>query len=170
MKRLALLAGAAVALVVVFLLVAQTPPFRRMVLRYVVAEVQRRFALRVDATRLDYNLATLTIGLADLRLAADRTVATPFFEADYVRVVLPSRVLSGIIAFDDIAVTNGRIHIVRDRDGRVNIPAPSGTPAGPPAALDVRHLSAPRLVVDITDLRNDIAVAVPGVTVDVGRD
>jgi uncharacterized protein involved in outer membrane biogenesis len=170
MKRLALLAGAAVALVVVFLLVAQTPPFRRLVLRYVIGEVQRRFAMRVDATRLDYNLATLTIGLADLRLAADRTAGTPFFEADYVRVVLPSRVLGGVLAFDDIAVTNGRIHVLRDRDGRMNIPEPSGTPSGPPAALDVRRLSAPSLVVDFTDLRNDIAAAVPGITLDIGRD
>src|SRR5262245_18685066 len=148
MKRLALLAAAAVALVVVFVLVVQTPPFRRLVLRYVIDQVQRRYALRIDAARLDYNLATLTLGLADVRLAADRTPTEPFFEAVYVGVDVPSRVLSGTIAFDDIAVTNGRIHIVRDRDGRLNTPESSNTPSGEPAALDVRRLSAPRLQIE----------------------
>ena len=170
MKRLALLAAAAVALVVVFVLVAHTPPFRRMILRYVVNEVQRRYAMRIDASRLDYNLATLTIGLADVRLAADRTPTEPFFEAAYIGVDLPSRVLSGAMAFDDMAITNGRIHIVRDRDGRLNIPESSSTPAGEPAALDVRHVSAPRLVVDVADAHNDVAVAIPGLTLDIGRD
>jgi hypothetical protein len=102
MKRLGLLAAAAVALVVVFVLVAHTPPFRRLVLRYVVSEVQRRYAIRVDASRLDYNLAALTLGLADVRLAADRTPSAPFFEASYIGVALPSRVLVGTSAFDDI--------------------------------------------------------------------
>jgi len=97
MKRLGLVAAAAVSLVVVFVLVAHTPPFRRLVLRYVIDEVQRRYAMRIDAARLDYNLASLTLGLADVRLAAERTPSAPFFEADYIRVALPSRVLVGTI-------------------------------------------------------------------------
>ena len=80
MKRLALLAAAAVALVVVFVLVVHTPAFRRMVLRYMVAEVRRRYAIRIEAARLDYNLVALTIGLAQVRLAADRT-PVPIFRS-----------------------------------------------------------------------------------------
>src|SRR5262245_13976366 len=170
MKRLGLLAAAAVALVVVFVLVAHTPPFRRLVFRYVVSEVQRRYAMRVDASRLDYNLAALTIGLADVRLAADRTPSAPFFEAGYVQVALPSRALLGTIAFDDIAVTNGRIHIVRARDGRMNIPEANEAPSGEPAALDIRRLSAPRLLIDFADAQSDMAVTIPGVTLDIGKD
>src|SRR5262245_33965899 len=170
MKRLGLLAAAAVALVVVFVLVVHTPPFRRLVLRYVIAEVQRRYAMRVDASRLDYNLAALTLGLADVRLAADRTPSTPFFEAGYVQVALPSGALLGTIAFDDIAVTNGRIHIVRDRDGRMNIPESGQTPSGETAAIDIRRLSAPRLLVDFADAPNDVAVTIPAVTLGIGRD
>ncbi len=170
MKRLGLLAAAAVALVVVFVLVAHTPPFRRLVLRYVISEVQRRYAMRIDAERLDYNLATLTLGLADIRLAADRTPLTPFFEADYVRVALPSRALLGAIAFDDITVTSGRIHLVRDRDGRMNIPESGETRSGEPAALDVRRFLAARLLVDFTDAQNDVAVTIPAVTLDIGKD
>src|SRR5678815_1474151 len=146
MKRLGLLAAAAVVLVVAFVLVVHTPPFRRLVLRYVIGEVQRRYALRIDASRLDYNLAALTLGLADVRLAAERTPSAPFFEADYVRVALPSRALTGAIAFDDITVTSGRIHLLRDPDGRMNIPESGETPSGEPAALDIRRFSAPRLL------------------------
>jgi len=170
MKRLALLAAAAVALVVVFVLVAHTPPFRRLVLRYVISEVERRYAIRIDAERLDYNLAALTLGLADVRLAADRTRLTPFFEADYVRVALPSRALVGTIAFDEITVSSGRIHLVRDRDGRMNIPESGETSSGEPAALDLRRLLAERLLVDFTDAQNNVAVAIPAVTLDIGKD
>src|SRR5262245_32939283 len=170
MKRLWLLAAGAVALVVVFVLVAQTPPFRRLVLRYVISEVQRQYAMRIEASRLDYNLATLTLGLADLRLAADRTPLAPFFEADYIQVAFPSRVLVGTIAFDDITVTSGQIHLVRDRDGRMNIPESGETPSGEPAALDIRRFSASRLLVDFTDAQNDVAVTIPAVTLDIGRD
>ena len=74
------------------------------------------------------------------------------------------------MAFDDMAITNGRIHIVRDRDGRLNLPESSNTPAGEPAALDVRRVSAPRLLVDFADAQNDMAVAIPGLTLDIGRD
>ena len=170
MKRLGLVAAAAVALAVVFVLVVHTPPFRRLALRYVIGEVQRRYAMRIEAARLDYNLAALTLGLADVRLAADRSPSAPFFEAGYIAVALPSRVLVGTIAFDEIAVTGGRIHLVRDRDGRMNIPESSETPSGEPAALDLRRLSAPRLLLDFTDAQNDVAVSIPGLTLDIGRD
>jgi outer membrane protein assembly factor BamA/autotransporter translocation and assembly factor TamB len=170
MKRLGLLAAAAVVLVVAFVLVAHTPPFRNLVLRYVIGEVQRRYAMRIDASRLDYNLAALTLGLADVRLAAERTPSDPFFEADYVRVALPSRALLGAIAFDDITVTSGRIHLLKAAGGRMNVPESSETPSGEPAALDIGHLSAPRLLVDFTDSENDLHVTIPGITLDVGRN
>src|ERR1051325_8155310 len=70
MRRLAITAAAVLIAVVVFVLVVHTPPVRRAVLRYVVAEVQRRYAIRIEASRLDYNLAELTIGLADVRVTA----------------------------------------------------------------------------------------------------
>jgi outer membrane protein assembly factor BamA/autotransporter translocation and assembly factor TamB len=170
MKRFWLLAAAVVALAVVFVLVAHTPPFRRFVLRYVISEVQRRYAIRIDASRLDYNLARLTLGLGEVRLAADRTPSAPFFEADYVQVAFPSRVLVGTISFDDITVTSGRIHLVGDRDGRMNIPESGETSSGEPAALDIRRLWAPRLLVDFTDAQNDVAVTIPAVTLDIGRN
>src|SRR5712691_1179414 len=169
MRRLGLVAGAVIAAVALFVLVVHTPPVRRFVLRHAIAEVQRRYAIRIEAGRLDYNLAALTIGLAQVRIAADRTPDRPFFEADYAQAALARRALMGVVAFDDIAVTNGQVHVIRDRDGRMNLPESSDTPSGEPAALDVAHLSAPRLVVDVKDAQNDLSLAIPGITLDVGR-
>ena len=76
MKRVALAAGAIVVASCLFVLAVHTPPVRRAVLRYVISEMQRRYAIRIDASRLDYNLAALTVGLADVRIAAERTPAT----------------------------------------------------------------------------------------------
>ena len=170
MKRLALVTGASVLIVALLVLVVHTPPVRRLVLRYVTAEVQRRYALRIDAARLDYNLAALTIGLAEVRLAANRTPNAPFFEADYLRAAVASRTLTGAVAFDEIAVTNGRVQVLRDANGRTNLPESSETAPGEPAPLDVARLSAPNLRIDFADAPNDLALAIPGLTVDIRPD
>ena len=180
MRRLALVAAAVLIAVGLLLLVVHTPPVRRAVLRYVVSEVQRRYAIRIEASRLDYNLAALTIGLADVRIAAERTPDRPFFEASYVRAALGPpegghylSVVSGLsrtgIAFSDVAVTNGRVRLIRDRDGRMNLPESSQTPSGEPAPLDIAHLSAPQFVVDVTDAQSDLALAIPGLTLDIAK-
>ena len=169
MKRLGLVAGAVLVAAGLFVLVVHTPPVRRAVLRYVVAEVQRRYGIRIEAERLDYNLRALTIGLSQVRIAADRTPELPFFEADYVSAALASRALTGIIAFDEIAVTGGRVKLTRDRDGRMNLPDSSETPTGEPAPLNIAHLSAPQFVIDIKDAQSDLALAIPGLTLDIGR-
>ncbi|HYS26461.1 MAG TPA: hypothetical protein VEP46_12680, partial [Vicinamibacterales bacterium] len=169
MRRLALVAGAGLVAVGLFVLVVHTPPVRRAVLRYVVAEVQRRYGIRIEAARLDYNLPALTVGLSQVRIAAQRTPELPFFQADYVSAALASRALTGIVAFDEIAVTNGHVQLTRDRDGRMNLPDSSDTPAGEPAPLNIAHLSAPRFVIDIKDAQNDLALAIPGLTLDIGR-
>ena len=57
MKRLALVAAAVLVAVALFVLVVHTPAVRRLVLRYTIAEVRRRYAIRIEAARLDYNLA-----------------------------------------------------------------------------------------------------------------
>ncbi len=169
MRRIALVAGAVLVAAGLFVLAIHTPPVRRAVLRYVVADVQRRYGIRIAAERLDYNLPALTIGLSQVRIAGERTPDLPFFEADYVRAVLASRVFAGVVAFDEVAVINGHVRLVRDADGRMNLPDSSETPAGEPSPLDIAHLSAPRFVIDIKDAQNDLALVIPGVTLDVRR-
>src|SRR2546429_2318865 len=103
MKRFARAAVAVVAAVVLFVVAVHTPPVRRMVLRYVIADVQRRYAIRIDADRLDYNLAALTVGLSNVRIVAvvrlrgsgasarQAPTETPVFPADHPRRALAAR-------------------------------------------------------------------------------
>src|SRR4051812_32498558 len=151
MKRLALAAAAIVIAAGVFVLVVHTPPVRRAVLRYAIGEMQRRYGIRIQAARLDYNLPALTLGLADVQVAAERTADRPFFQADYVRAALARRALMGLVAFDEVAITNGRVHLVRDGDGRMNLPESSEARGGEPAPLNITHLSAPQFAFDVTD-------------------
>src|SRR5436190_2350531 len=76
----------------------------------------------------------------------------------------------GLVAFDEVAITNGRVHLVRDGDGRMNLPEPSEAPGGEPAPLNITHLSAPQFAFDVTDATNDLAVTVPSLTLDIGRN
>src|SRR5688572_24310623 len=74
----------AILAVVVLVMLAHAPFVRAAALRYAVTTVQRNYGLVLQAERLDYNLARLRVGLAGLRVSAERTVNEPFFEADYV--------------------------------------------------------------------------------------
>ena len=153
----------------VLAVVVHTPAFRRLVLRYAVAEVQRRYGIRLEAERLDYNLASLTIGLAQIRISVDRSPDTPFFEADYLHASLPRRMLMGIIALDEIAVTNGFVRVVRGGDGRTNLPDSSDSRGAEPAALDIARLVAPRFRVEVQDAQTGVILQIPGVNIDIGR-
>ena len=168
-RRLALTAAALVIAAGIFVLVVHTPPVRRAVLRYVVAEVQRRYAIRIEASRLDYNLAALTLGLADVRIAAERTAATPFFQAGYVGVQLARSIFTGIIAIDQVSVSNGHMRLVRGADGRMNLPESAEASSGEPAPLNIAHVSAPRLAIDFSDTQGDLALTIPALTLDIGR-
>jgi len=168
-RRMGLLALALVFVATLIAVVVHTPAFRRLVLRYAVAEVQRRYGIRLEAARLDYNLPSLSIGLAQLRLSVDRSRDAPFFEADYLRAALARRVLTGMIALEEIAVTNGRIHIVRGGDGLTNLPESSDSRGGEPAALDIARLVAPGFRVDVQDAQTDLTLRIPGINIDIGR-
>ena len=61
-------------------------PVRQAVLRYAISSLETQFRLRIDAGRLEYNLATLSMRLAAVRIAANHTPDMPFFEADAVAV------------------------------------------------------------------------------------
>jgi len=165
---LAILA-APIVLAIVLAIVVHTPPVRGFVLRYAVAETQRRFGIRVEAARLDYNLISLSVGLAQARVTADRAGAVPLFEADYLRVSLPWRALTGVLAFDEVAITGGRVHVIRDADGRTNLPDSSGATGGAPPALDVGRLTAPRLALDVQDTPGNLRIEAPGIDIDIGQ-
>lgn len=152
----AALAGTAAALAVA----VHTPPVRRAALRYAIATVQRQYGLRIDAARLDYNLAALSVGLSDLRVFAAAS-EVPFFEARYVGATFPRSILFGEVAFRTITVTDGRVRIVRRADGTTNLPPSTASPGGEPPPLHVDDLSIPRLAIEAHDELSDVDVDVP---------
>ena len=107
----------AVAAALILVLLAHTPVARAAALRYALATVQRNYGLTLRAERLDYNLLTLRIGLAGLRVSAQGSPDEPFFEGDYASVSLPAGVFLGNVSFKDISVTNGRVLVHRRADG-----------------------------------------------------
>ena len=110
--------GVLLAAAVLLVVLVHAPFFRAAALRYAVRTVEEQYDLHLDASRLDYNLAALRIGLADLRVSALHSRDEPFITADYLSVTLPWRTVLGDVAFNDITVTNGRVSWrVEDRMG-----------------------------------------------------
>ena len=151
-RRLAVVAAALVAIGIAAVLLLHAPPVRRAALQYAIPLVEQQYGLRLEAARLDYNLAALRVGLAGLRLSAlDAAGNEPFFSADYVSVTLARQSLLGPLAFEDISVTNARVLIRRREDGTTNLPPQSDRATSDPPPLRVNRIAAARLSVDLRD-------------------
>ena len=164
-RRRAAFATAALGLFAVGLILLGHAPFvRRAALIRILPAVEEAFNLRLEASRLDYSLATLRIGLADVALSRPDMASEPFFTADYLSVVLPWRALVGEIAFRDIAVTNAHVIVRRWANGTTNLPESQDTPEtldGEPTPLRIDRLAIPELTVDIRDEQATLVVWVP---------
>ena len=163
-RRLVIALGAAVVVPVLLVALAHAPLVRGTVLRYARSLVEERYGLRLDASRLDYNLATLRIGLANLRVSALHAPEEPFVTADYLSVAVPWRILLGDVAFDDVSATNARVTVRRREDGTTNLPASSGAPAGEPAPLRIQRLQVPQLALDLRDEQTVASLWVPSIS------
>lgn len=168
-RRLLFVLAGTVAAVAALALLVHAPFVRRAVLRYALSTVQQRYGLSLEASRLDYNLAAMRIGLADLRVSA-AAGRTPFFEADYVSVVVPGGTLLGDVSFDDVSVRNGLVRIVRTADGATNLPAAGEGGEGEPAALRIARLAIVPLRVDLRDEGSGFALDVPAATVELTEE
>src|SRR5688572_32874201 len=144
MKKIGIGVAVALAAALILVLLVHTPFVRSAALRYALAMVQRDYGLTLRADRLDYNIATLRIGLAGLRVSAEGSPDEPFFEADYVSVSLPAGILAGNVAFKDISVTNGRVFVHRRADSRSNLPESEDSPGNDPPPLRVDRIDVPR--------------------------
>ncbi len=150
-RRLVVVAAALAATAAAFVLLLHAPPVRRAALRYALPAIERQYGVRLDASRLDYNLAALRIGLADVRLAAPHSLDEPFFSAEYVSVTLARTSLVGPLTFDEIAAANARVLVRRRPDGSTNLPSPPGAPADDPPPLRVNRIEVPQIAVDLRD-------------------
>src|SRR6185503_19096694 len=121
--------------------------------------------VQIEADRLDYNLATRRVRLANVKVSAAGD-AQPFFTADGIVAAASYRVFFGEVAIDDVTVTSGAVHIVRRADGTTNLPKSSGGGTGDPAPLPIARLNAPRLAVEYRDEPANITIRTPGLSVD----
>jgi outer membrane protein assembly complex protein YaeT len=164
--RTALTAVAAlVAAAILLVLLLHAPFVRRMVLGYILPTVERDYQLQLTASRLDYNLAAMRVGLADVALAAPQTPYEPFFTAAYVQVDLPWSILTGAIVFDDIGVSDGKAVIRRYADGTTNLPSGSDDAGGEPPPLRINGLDINQLSVDVNDEQTVTSLWLPALAI-----
>ena len=168
-RRLALFVVAAVLLIASAALLVHAPFVRARVLRYALATLQDQYGIRVDAARLDYNLLSLRVGLAGVRISAVGK-QPPFFEADYVSVTVPRRTLLGDVSFDEVAVTNGLVRIVRTASGEANLPESTAAAADEPEPLRIGRLQLSPLRLDVRDEAAMFSLTVPAAVVELTAD
>ena len=164
MKKIGIGIAVALAAALILVLLAHTPFVRGAALRYALATVQRNYGLTLQAERLDYNLATLRVGLAG---------AAPVGRGLAGRAVLRSGIrfgpacrpacFLGNVAFKDISVTNGRVFVHRRADGSSNLPQSEDSPGNDPPALHIDRIDVPRLAIDVRDEQADLALQVPAI-------
>jgi outer membrane protein assembly factor BamA/autotransporter translocation and assembly factor TamB len=163
-RRLALISLGLLLLVVAAVLVVHTPPVRSAALRLAIRAAFSQ-GIQLEAARLDYNLATRRVHLADVKVSAVGD-AQPFFTADDVLALGSYRVFFGEVVLDEVAVTRGSVRIVRRADGTTNLPTSSGSGTGEPAPLPIARVIAPALSVEYSDEPADVALSTPALTVD----
>jgi outer membrane protein assembly factor BamA/autotransporter translocation and assembly factor TamB len=163
-RRLVIVCLAFLLLVLVGVLAVHTPPVRSYALRVALRAALSR-GVQIDADRLDYNLATRRVRLANVKVSAAGD-AQPFFTADDVMAVASYRVFFGEVAIDDVTVTNGAVSIVRRADGTTNLPKSSGGGTGDPAPLPIARINTPRLAVEYRDEPANITLRTRAITAD----
>ena len=164
-RRLLLFVAAVVLLIAGAALLVHAPFVRARVLVYAVATLEDQYGIRVEAGRLDYNLLALRVGLSNVRVSAAGK-QLPFFEADYVAVAVPRRMLFGDVYFDEVAVNNGVVRIVRQASGQSNLPETTGDGTGEPEALRIGRIDLSPLRIDVRDEGSGFALDVPAASVE----
>ena len=142
-RVLAISTIAVVAILVAALLILHTNPVQSRLLNWSIAELERRFDLKLSADNLHYNLARRRVTLTNVKLAALGHLDQPFFSANAITVQLPWAAYRGRLRFDDIAVDQGRVNVYRDATGVSNLPPGRGRrdPNAPPRRIDARGLT-----------------------------
>lgn len=146
-RVLAVGAAAVAALALLALAILHTPPARARVLTWATSQLLARFDLVLTAERLSYNLATRSVTLTDVTLAARHAPERPFLIATRINAGFPLAAYVGRFALDEVAIEQARVVIETAEDGSSNLPA---SEAGPPpqsprrlplSGLHVRDLS-----------------------------
>jgi outer membrane protein assembly factor BamA/autotransporter translocation and assembly factor TamB len=158
--------GGAVAIAVLIHL----PPVRQAVLNRAIAILRDTLNVDLQADRLDYNLFALRVSLSDARVSAAGQRERPFLVADRITITVPRSSVLGPFAIESIDVDHGRVRIVRDTEGRSNLPTTAGGGDEEPGELRVYRLAVPDLAIDVVDEPAKLGLSLPALTLSVGRD
>lgn len=151
LRALAACGAGVIAVLVVALLAAHTSFGRGLAwswLRHALAS----YGIEAHASRLEYNLLALDVGVRDVVLNVPGRREAPFFTADLFRVKLRSGLLLGRAAADTVEILAPRVRLVRSADGRSNWPAlEGGRNAEPPGPLELGTVRVRNLDVTVAD-------------------
>ncbi len=157
--------GAAALLVALLAAGTHTPPVRRAVLGRVIRALEADGRLIVRASALHYNLLAGAIALDDVTVAARDTADRPFLRAGRVEAMVPWRSLFGPLRLGALSLDRPRIEVIRDAQGRTNLPA-SAPSSGEPAPLPIARLRVNGAAVVYRDATAGLAVDLPSIAVD----
>jgi outer membrane protein assembly complex protein YaeT len=153
------------------LLLLHTPPVQSRLLQWSIEELERRFDLDLVAESLRFNLLSRRVSLTEVRLSAAGHRDRPFFTADRIEVQLPWAAYRGRLHYDTVIVEGGQVAILRDAQGRSNLPSGRARdPNAPPRRIDVRGLEVRRLDFVYRDLAGGVEIRAPHITTDLAYD
>ncbi len=159
---------AAVLLLALLLAGVHLPPVRGLLLARAIRAIQADGRLIVRARSLDYNLFAGAVTLTDVAVASRATPSQPFVTADRIALVVPWGAVFGPLRLDAVALDGLRIAVVRDADGRTNLPA-SAVSVGEPAAIPIGRLEVAGASISYADAAADVDAAV-GATITLHPD
>jgi outer membrane protein assembly factor BamA len=169
-RRTGIVIAALMAALGLLLLLIHLPIVRRGVLDYARLRVQRDFQLVLNASRLDYNLASLSIGLADVRVSAEGHADEPFLQSAYVAVRLSRSIFLGNLQITQLSLTNAGVRVHRRADGTSNLPTSEPGGDEEPGALPISRIDAPSMSVDYVDDAADLRMQIPALAIQLARD
>jgi outer membrane protein assembly complex protein YaeT len=168
-RRWRFLAGALVAACVLVVVALHAPFVRARVLAWAVGQLAT-YGIRLQASRLDYNLLTLSASLDRVTLTAEGATQ-PFFTAASAGADVSWSAFLGALHVQSIAVDRPTITLIRNAEGMLNLPRlPSerdGASVAAPPPID--RLRIGDLAVKYDDARTELAVDARGLTLDMSQ-
>jgi outer membrane protein assembly factor BamA len=168
LKRAALASAALLALVAV---VVHLPTSSTLVLDRVARWLRASAGLELSASRLGYNLFTLSVELDDVRLASAATPDDPFMSAARVEADFGWQTLFGRLELRRVVLESPSLTVRREPDGSGNLPDTATSPASPGQAPATSAPTLPPISIDDLDLdvtMPGFALRVQGAAADLG--
>jgi len=163
-RRLAVIAGVLVALVLVALAGLQTPPAKRFILGKVTGLLAAQ-NITFSTESFSYNLLDLSTELRNVRVVSPRLPdAPPFLEVDHVRVDLSSwQVLRGRYVVQGARANGVRVHYFVNEQGIDNLPRTVTDPEQPSRPLNylIADLAVPDAAIRYENRAQQIDVTLP---------